>query len=317
MKKIVLLIHCALSTLFYAQVPENTPEVSFAIETYAFLRGQSAALQKVALQFPQLRPKVTAAEKNARTLFGRAERNIGRFLEEELEDAAYDALQAHVDSLLFEQLKDPIEKEQHALEFLAEVQRRPHSIADTLLLKGIISFAYHDAPHQEITDGHAAIFTTEGHPKAEGSILRFPLPQSWLAEEAQMPETVQQFTSLYGRGNAKFLILVYDLSAGHHDLVLAEDSISKMMSPQTSLIRTDRITIDGRPGMMVEAEETITAAASEMKVRMMQFMCIEERKLYCLQGSIGPVAPGRNLDHQIKKYGPLFRLIAARTKIGN
>ena len=57
-------------------------------------------------------------------------------------------------------------------------------------------------------DGHIKTFTTKVHPKAKQTALKIQVPKSWLAEEAKMPETVQQFTSCYGKGNEKFLIVI-------------------------------------------------------------------------------------------------------------
>jgi hypothetical protein len=317
MKKFVLFFYCVFPTLFYSQIHKYSPKVSVAIETYAFLKGQSSALQKIVFQFPELRPNIKAAEKNSKVLFGRAQRNIERFLQDELDNLEYTKFQYNIDSLLTEQLRNAIEKEKYALDFLAKVRDRPHSITDTLLLKGIISFAYRDIPHQEITDGYSKIFTTQGHPKAKESVVKFPIPKSWLAEEAEMPETIQQFTSYSGKGNEKILILIYNLPAVYYDVVLNQNSISKMLSPETNLIRTDAVTIDGRPGIMIEVEENIHSVATKMKVRMLQFMFIEKQKLYCLQGSIGPADASQNLESKIKEYEPLFRLIATNTQIDN
>ncbi|MDR7211050.1 hypothetical protein [Flavobacterium piscis] len=314
MKKLVLFIYCVFPAIFYPQVQKYTPKVSLAIETYAFLKGQSYALQMIASQFPALQPNIAAAEKSSKVLFGRAERNIELFLEDELENSEFNKLQNDLDSLLKEQFKNPIEKEKYALDFLVTVKDRPHLIIDTLLLKGILSFAYHDAPHQEITDGHIKTFNTKGHHKAEQASLKLSLPKSWLAEEAEMPETIQQFTSYYGTGNEKFLIVVYDLPQ-EYDIILDQNSISEMIPPKSKIIRTTALTIDGRPGMMVEVEETIDSADDKMKIRMLQFMFVLKRKLYCLQGSIGPVEVSKNLEFQIKKYEPLFRLIAAKAQI--
>lgn len=65
--------------------------------------------------------------------------------------------------------------------------------------------------------------------------------------------------------------------------------------------------------MMVEVEETLNQ--DKVKIRMLQFMFTQKQKLYCLQGSIGPADISKNLEPQIKKYEPLFRLIADRTEI--
>lgn len=315
MKKLILLIYCTFPTLFYPQGQKYEPKVQLAIETYAFLKGQSAALQMVALQFPTLKPEIAAAEKNSKILFRRAEQNIERFLDDEMDDKEFDILQDRIDSLLNAQLKNPIEKKEHARDFLKKVKDRPSLIADTLLLKGILSFAYHDAPHQEIADGYAKTFSTKGHPKADETTLKLPIPKSWRAEEPEMPETIQQFTSYCGNGNEKIVIVAYDLTAEKQDLILDEKSVSEMIPPQTKLIRTDAVIIDDQPGIMVEVEEILHLSNDKMKIRMLQFMVAQKRKLYCVQGSIGPVAIHENLEPQIKKYEPLFRLIAAKVQI--
>jgi hypothetical protein len=307
----VLFLFCIFPALSYSQEQIYTPKVRLAIETYAFLKGQSSALQMVSMQFPQLKPDVAAAEKSTKALFERAQKNIEHFLKNELNDSNFNIVQYQIDSLLNEKFIHPIEKEKYARDFLAKVKSRSRLTADTLLTKGIMSFAYHDAPHQEITDGYIQTFTTKGHPKAENASLKIPIPKSWLPEEAEMPETVQQFTSCNGKGNEKILIVIYDLPAEFG--VLDEKSISEMIPPQTKLIRTEAVTIDGHPGVMLEVEETLDN--SKMKIRMLQFMFTQKRKLYCLQGSIGPVETNQNLEPQIKKYEPLFRLIAARTEM--
>ena len=314
MKKLALFI-CILPLLLYSQTQKYESKVQFAIETYAFLKGQSAALQMVVLQFPTLKADIAAAEENSKVLFRRAERNIEHFLDNEMDNSEFDILQNRIDSMLNEQLRKPIEKKKYALDFLSKIKDRPHLISDSLLLKGILSFAYHDAPHQEITDGHAKMFSTKGHPKADETTLKLPIPKSWRAEEAEMPETIQQFTSYCGNGNEKIVIVAYDLTAEKQDLILDEKSVSEMIPPQTKLIRTDAVIIDDQPGIMVEVEEILHLSNDKMKIRMLQFMVAQKRKLYCVQGSIGPVAIHENLEPQIKKYEPLFRLIAAKTQI--
>lgn len=309
MRKFILFFYCIIPVMTYAQLQKYTPKVTLAIETYAFLKGQSTALQMVAIQFPKLKPDVAAVEKKT-FLFERAQRNIEDFLTNELSDSDFNVIQTRINFLLKEQFKSPIEKEKHAQDFLDKVKERSLFLGDTLLAKGIISFAYHDAPHQEITDGHVATFTTKEHPKAEQENLKFPVPKSWLAEEAEMTETVQQFTSHFGNGNEKILLVIYDLP---ENIILNEKSVTEMIPPQAKLIRTETVKIDNKPAIMIEVEETL--AEDKAKIRMLQFMFTQKQKLYCLQGSIGPVEINKNLEPQIKKYEPLFRLIAARTQI--
>lgn len=285
-----------------------------AVETYAFLKGQSSALQKVAIQFPSLKNDVALVQKNA-IIHGRAQRNIEKFLKDELKDTQFKLLQKNIDSLINQQLKNPIEDEKYAKDFLKKVKDKIRFSYDTISEKGIMSFAYLDAPHQEFADGHTMHFSTEDHPKAEESIVKIPIPRSWNAEEAQMPATIQQFTSHDGRGDEKILIVMHELSEEDQNLRLNEQTISEMIAPESKIIRTEKVKIDGLPGVMAEIEEIIDFDTDKKKVRMLQFMFIHKQKLYCLQGSVGPAPLHHNLGHQLRKYEPLFRLVAAGTDV--
>ncbi len=307
---LILLVPCVCLSQKY------DAKVAFAIETYAFIKGQNAALQKVAQQFPHLKPKVFETEKALKNVFGRTEKNLNQFLKEELSRQQIDSLHKYIDSLLNQQLSNPIEKEQHAHDFLLKVKDRS-TYNDGVLPKGILSFKYHDAPHQEITDGHVDVFSSENHPKAENIAIKIPVPKSWLAQEADMPQTIQQFTSCYGNGIEKILIVVYDLPEELNGITLNEKSVLSFLSPQTKLIRTEPTTIDDTPGLMVEVEESIHHQNENMNIRMLQFMFLDKQKLYCLQGSIGPANKEEDLGIQIKKYEPLFRLIASKTELDN
>ncbi|RUT72085.1 hypothetical protein D0817_00210 [Flavobacterium cupreum] len=315
MKTLLLIVYFALAIPAYSQIQQYSPKVMLALETFAFLKGQSAALKKVGLQFPTLKNDVIALEKSSKVIFGRAERNIEYFLKDELNKGEFTLLQQRVDSLLNLQLKQPIQKEEYARNFLEKVRSELRLSKGNGIQKSIISFAYHDAPHQEVSDGHTVHFTTKQHPKAEKSAVLLSLPKSWSAEEGEMPAVVQQFTSHDGKGSEKILLLVHDLPSEDHDIVLNEKSIIEMVPPQSTVIRTEALTIDGLPGMMIEVEEILHSADTKRKIRMMQFMFAYNQQLYCLQGSIGPVHLNQNLDHHIKKYEPLFRLIAAGTQI--
>lgn len=283
-----------------------------AIETYAFLKGQNSALEMIALQFPSLKKDVAKTS----TVFIRAEQNVERFLKSQIGEE-FTVLQKRIGALLQEQFKNPIEKEKYARDFLEKIRHRSRFSSDSMVTKGILSFAYEDVPHQEIIDGHTIIFTTKGHPKAEKTILRVPIPKSWKAEEAEMPETVQQFTSYGGQGTEKILIVVYDLTQEDRNLTLSEKSIREMIPPEAKLLRSEPTIIDHNPGIITETEETLNFSNKKMKIRMLQFMFIEKGKLYCLQGSIGPAEVDTNLEIPLKKYEPLFRIVASRANVEN
>lgn len=317
MKTILLFIYCLSAGHCFSQTRYPSEKVQLAIETFAFLKAQNASLKNVARQFPSFTREVKSLEKKAQTVFGRAEKNIEHFLHEELGDSQFASLEKHIDSLVKEQLKNPIQKKEYASEFLKNVKDKIEFSQNVSVHKGIISFAYHDAPHQEVADGHTINFTTEGHPKAEEAVLTLPIPKSWTAQEADMPATVQQFTSCDGTGNEKILIVIHELPQEYRNFSLNEKSVKEMIPPQSRLIRTEPVTIDGMPGIMIEVEEILDSPSNDMKVRMLQFMLSHEQKLYCLQASIGPVSANENLDKQLRKYEPLFRMVAKGTQIGN
>lgn len=104
------LLFCVLSTVCYPQSPKYSPKVTFAIESYAFLKGQSTALEKISRQFPLLKAKVETVEKDTEVSFVRSQRNIEYFLQEELTVSGFTVLQTRINSMLKEQFKNPIEK---------------------------------------------------------------------------------------------------------------------------------------------------------------------------------------------------------------
>jgi hypothetical protein len=130
--------------------------------------------------------------------------------------------------------------------------------------------------------------------------LRLSIPKSWKAETPEMSATIQRFTSYDGKGNEKILVVIHDLSEEQQNLVLNEKSFAEMIPPQSSLIRTEAIALDGLPGIMVEVEEILHLSNIKKKIRMLQFMLAHNNKLYCVQGSIGPAELNQDLDHHIK-----------------
>lgn len=315
MRILLLSLYFTFTACCYAQHQKYPSKVILAVETYSFLLGQKAALKKVALEFPRLKDDVAAAENSSKVIFGRAEKNIEHFLKDELGVLEFNKIKQHIGSLALEQLKHPVQKEEYAREFIKQAAFKLKLSESGDIQKGIISFAFHDAPHQEVIDGHTTTFSTKDHLKADHTALVLPIPKSWRAAEAEMPATVQQFTSYAGNGSEKILVVIHDLASEDAPLVLDQKSVAGMIPPQSTLMRTESVAIDGTPGIMIETEEVLFLSNQKQKIRMLQFMFTYKQKLYCLQGSIGPVSLSQNLDPHIKKYEPLFRLIASRTQL--
>lgn len=315
LRTLIILLIC-IPTFCIAQ-QALPPKVSYALETYAFLKGQDAALDKVAAEFPELSADVRAAEKKLDKAFGLAAYNITQYLKKELEYSQLQKFHNQIDSLLDMQLQYPVEKKSHAKEFLKHVVQRPKNIYGSSVSKGILSFKYHNEPHQEILDGHVNVFETKDHPKAPNVSISIPIPASWLAEETAMPQTIQQFTSCNGNGTEKIYVLLYNLPDDYGPVELNKNTVTNFLSPQSTLIRTETVSIDGAPAYMTEVEELIEFGGRTMKIRMLQFLVVKNQKLYCIQGSTLPSLTAENLEPMIRKNEKLFRLIAAQTDLDN
>ena len=113
------------------------------------------------------------------------------------------------------------------------------------------------------------------------------------------------------------IIVVYDLPQELQGVKLNEKSVTAFLPLQTKLIRTEAITIDEASGLMIEVEELLNYQNEKMKIRMLQFMFLDQHKLYSLQGSIGPRDTVEDFGLQMKKYEPLFRLIPSKTELDN
>ncbi|MFD1604428.1 hypothetical protein ACFSJW_13545 [Flavobacterium artemisiae] len=317
MKTLLLFIFCFLAVHCFAQIGEYSQKTALAVETYAYLKGQQSALKKISSEFPGLHDDVLSVQKNIDLYHGRSQRNIELFLKEEFSEQYFLQLTKHLDSMITQQLKNPIEREKYAEDLLDKIHKKIRSGTIGTTDKGILSFAYHDRPHQELTDGHTINYSTKGHPKAEESVVKIPVPKSWTAEEAEHPDTIQQFTSYAGKGDEKILLMIYQLAESERNMLLTKESVYDFIAPQSVLIRSEKVTIDGIPGVMAEIEEVIDFAVNQKKVRMLQFMFIHQQKLYCLQGSVGPAPIHHDLGLQLRKYEPLFRLVAQGTDIMN
>ena len=67
---LILLFPCA----YFSQ--QYDAKAAFAIKTYAYIKGQNVALEKVAKQFPHLRATISETEKELKNVFGRTEKNL-------------------------------------------------------------------------------------------------------------------------------------------------------------------------------------------------------------------------------------------------
>jgi hypothetical protein len=70
------------------------------------------------------------------------------------------------------------------------------------------------------------------------------------------------------------------------------------------------MTLDGNIGGMVEFQLTIERLDTKIQIRMVQFMFFRNNMLYVLQGTVASDHMDRDLSFEMKKYLPLYRLVA-------
>lgn len=70
-----------------------------------------------------------------------------------------------------------------------------------------------NSPEAEFLSGRTQSYITKGHPKAMGIDITLKYPQSWKAEEGELPHILQDITTEYGRDSVNMMIVVTALAA--------------------------------------------------------------------------------------------------------
>jgi hypothetical protein len=314
MHKLIALftLTCGLGAALYPQ--SKSPKMQHAIDAYAFLCGQEQSLVKIAAEFPKLDSDIEKITSSA-IMFNRAKANIELYLKANLTTDEFQRLETEIMISVETAFKKPIEREAYAQNYLEEVKQRIKGAMEIPMCRTILSFAYEEFPEKEMTDGYIITYNTAGHQKSKNADLKIEIPKSWETSDAEQAETVHEFTSCAGYGSEKILIMIHEVPETNEDM-FSDADIREMVPAGTKLFRIEHMTIAGTKGAMAETEETFQGKQGQLKVRMLHFMFAKRGKLYCIQGSVGPVPEQVDLMPRLQKYEPLFRRVIASVQTG-
>ncbi len=321
--RIALLLFIAVSVNLSAQkngdIKIKKSKEDRVIESYGFLLGQETTLKRIEKELPHLAIQVTIARTSFSQAFGGAKKRLEDYLIESLGNDNYNKytieLQRQLDSLLNQQEL----VEENAIQFIEEVENRANGgISNSTILETLLGFQYVNRPHDEYLNGFTQTFSTKNHPKGRNSDCSIRVPISWRAAEGNRPHIVQKFINDYGDGLKLIMLWINDIPVEANQTVTEDDindifsdsGIVSLIPPDATLISFVKINLDGQTGAMIEFEQVGNSLDVTSKIRMIQFTTIYDNICYSITGSVYSIDPKADLSNEMKKYLPLFKLVA-------
>jgi hypothetical protein len=294
------------------------PKYKRVSEAYGYIMGQEYSLDLIKTKLPHLDMSVLKAQMAFSTNFGKAKEGMKKYLAEYLGQNEFKEFE---DEMIIE-IKNIFDNitltEEVATNFISEVESRSKGNIASTFLETILSFQFYDKPQDELTSGFTVTFKTKGHPKSKNTDWQIKVPKSWKAEEADRPNIIQKFTSDYGSGNENIMLMVkeislpqgYSFSKEELNTFFTENEMKAIVPDGASFISFSKMTFDGNIGGMIEFEQILERLDQKIKIRMVQFMFIRGNKMCMVQGSVGSIQAEKDLDLEMKKFLPLYKLVA-------
>jgi hypothetical protein len=285
---------------------------------YGFLTGQNCSLEIIEKKFPEFAPKVSKSRTHFNSFFGKSKERMKQYIIGKVGIVEFIKFDNGLNHRLHEYFNSQIYTEEIIENFLAEVEKRAQGEIDTPILETLLSFQYLDNPQGEFLAGFTTTYKTCGHPKAKNTDWQVKIPKSWKPEEGDRPNIIQKFTRDYGDGNQMMMLIVKELPLPENTAiteavfngVFSEKAIRQALPDRSKVISFTKMTFDGNSGLMMEIEQEVKRLDYTNIARLVQFAFIRGNRLYTLQGAISSVDKNTNLESDMKKYMPLFRLVA-------
>lgn len=315
---ILLLFITAINV--FGQTTDNLkkPKYKRVSEAYGFLSGQEYSLDLIKKEFPQFEMSILKAQMSFNSTFGKSKEGMKKYLADYLGQQEFNQYEEKLMSELKKMLGSQTFTEEIETNFISEVESRAKGNIASTVLETLLSFQFSDRPQDELTSGFTATFKTKGHLKSKNTDWQIKVPKSWKAEEADRPNIIQKFTSDYGAGNQSIMLMVkemplpkgYKITKEELNDLFTEKEMKDMVPDGGKFISFTKMTLDNNIGGMIEYEQTVERLDFKMKIRMVQFMFIRGDKWYFLQCSVGSEKTDTDLSLVMKKYLPLYRLVA-------
>ena len=287
-------------------------------EAYGYIKGQEYSLDLIKKEYPQFELSILKAQMSFNLTFGKSKEGIKKYLAEYLGQNKFNEYEGVLMGEMKKMWGNQIFTEEIATNYIAEVESRAKGNIASTVLETLLSFQFSDRPQDELTSGFTTTFKTKGHLKSKNTDWQIKVPKSWIAEEADRPNIIQKFTSDYGSGRQGIMLMVkemplpkgYKITSEDLNDLFTEKGIKDMVPSGGKFISFTKMTIEKNIGGMIELEQTGERLDIKMKIRMVQFMFIRENKMYILQGFVGSEKANTDLSLEMKKYLPLYKLVA-------
>jgi hypothetical protein len=315
-----ILIVLVFSINVFGQTTVNIqkPKYTRASEAYGYIISQEYSLEIIKKEYPQFELNIFKVEASFNSNFGKSKENIITYLKEYLTEIGFKDYEYKMQSEIKRLLDKTKITEVLATNYILEVERRAKGEIISPVLETLLAFQFMDKPHDEFQSGFTTTFNTKGHSKSKNTDWQIKVPKSWRGEEAERPNIIQKFTSDYGSGSQFIMLLVKDLALpkdykitkSELDEIFSDKGARSMIPEGGKFISFTKMTIDNNIGGMIELEQISERLDYKVKMRMIQFMFIRNNKMYNLQCDTGSEKVGLDMSVEIKKYMPLYRLVA-------
>ena len=296
----------------------NKPKHERVAEALGYITGQEYSLDLIKKEFPQFEMNVFKAQISFNSTFGKSKEGMKKYLAEYFGQNEFNKYEIKLISEMEKIISNQTFSDEILANFISEVENRAKGNITSTVLETLLSFQFSDRPQDELISGFTTTFKTKGHLKSKKTDWQIKVPKSWKAEEADRPNIIQKFTSDYGSGNQSIMLMVKEIpiTKGHkitkkeiNDL-FTEKEMKSSIPDDGKFISFTKMTLDNNPGGMIELEQIMERLNFKIKIRMVQFMFIRENKMYILQGTVDSEKTETDLSLEMKKYLPLYKLIA-------
>lgn len=294
----------------------NRPKNIRTSEAYGFILGQEFTINQIKSNFPQYKINAERAETLFNVNFGKCKEKMIVYLTNFLGTGNFATYNTEMNAKLSEKLGPQILDDEIIEAFLTEVENRSKGNIPSTILETLLSFQFSDYPSNEFTFGFVKTFKTIGHKKSKNTDWQLKVPISWRSQEADRPNIIQKFTSDYGSGSQSIMIMVSDipnnqiLTNEEIKFLLTTDGLKTMIPEGARYISSGVTTIDNIPSGILEIEQVVNRVDFNVKIRMIQFVFFYNNKLYSVQCMTSALSETANLDTEMKKYLPLFKIVA-------
>lgn len=284
--------------------------------TYGFYEGQSASLEQIASQFPDLARQAELRRLAFDAKFGSGLEEMDRRMMQASAEG-WQQIKADLRRQVRDQTSEINLTRADATQFLDEVSKRNDGNIASPVIETLLTFnpRYQAAPVREFLDGYRQRFNSDGAGKAKGVPFSISAPLSWTQEEGERPNIVTKFTSENGRGLEVFMVGIFNLPEGESASFSRQDIEAILEGgawadflPEDSLYRdSGPIQLETQHGFWVEFDTIGTRGRSHIKTRSMVLSLIHHGKLIQLFGQVGAQMNEDNLlTERFDRHEPLF-----------